>query len=422
MSTPWEGVGECKIQAKNYLDIVNLDKYDCILGTLFLRKCGISLDFQFQDIVICKELHIPTLPEKEGTSMMKPVWCGKWLHDQEQWAEGSLTHVEFSKSPQNPVMIEEVEDDNIHKMNAINKLDTDSIHIMESDDDDKGILFKCQYMKETWQHWDIPQEKPKDKLTEVPSHYGKYFERKSVPKMTERSVLRLHSDNFKYKGPSPKDEVLLPAMDANINKLKKGDEDLPELYKKWVEAAADILTGAPSHLPPLWEVNHRIPIIDENKWYNYHLLWCPESLKTQLINKIQTYKNAGWLEETSISQAAPMLCVFKKDGVKLHTVIDGCKHNDNIEKNMTLFPNQEQIHHDVAQAKYWSKIDMSNTYEQIHVEPKNVWKTVFATIYGTFLSHTMQQGDCNTPATFQWLMTIIFWDYIGRFVHVYLDD
>ena len=34
----------------------------------------------------------------------------------------------------------------------------------------------------------------------------------------------------------------------------------------------------------------------------------------------------------------------------------------------------------------------------------------------------MQQGDCNAPATFQQLMTIIFQEYIGRFVHVYLDD
>ena len=65
---------------------------------------------------------------------------------------------------------------------------------------------------------------------------------------------------------------------------------------------------------------------------------------------------------------------------------------------------------------------MSNVYEQIHVEPQDVWKTVFATIYGTFVSHTMQQGDCNAPATFQRLMTVIFRDYIGKFVHVYLND
>ena len=65
---------------------------------------------------------------------------------------------------------------------------------------------------------------------------------------------------------------------------------------------------------------------------------------------------------------------------------------------------------------------MSNVYKQIHVEPSDVWKMAFATIYGTFVTHTMQQGDCNAPATFQQLMTIIFREYIRRFVHVYLDD
>src|SRR3984957_19891164 len=65
---------------------------------------------------------------------------------------------------------------------------------------------------------------------------------------------------------------------------------------------------------------------------------------------------------------------------------------------------------------------MSNAYKQIHVEPSDVWKTAFANIYGTFVSHTMQQGDCNAPATFQRLMTVIFQEYIRRFVHIYLDN
>ena len=112
-----------------------------------------------------------------------------------------------------------------------------------------------------------------------------------------------------------------------------------------------------------------------------------------------------------------MLCVFKKDSVKLCTVINEHKYNDNTEKDMTPFPDQEQICHNIAQVKYQSKIDMLNMYEQIRIEPKDVWKAVFTTIYGTFVSHTMQQGDCNAPATFQQLMTIIFRDYIRRFVY-----
>lgn len=34
----------------------------------------------------------------------------------------------------------------------------------------------------------------------------------------------------------------------------------------------------------------------------------------------------------------------------------------------------------------------------------------------------MQQGDCNAPATFQRLMTHLFRRFIGKFLHVYLDD
>ena len=31
-------------------------------------------------------------------------------------------------------------------------------------------------------------------------------------------------------------------------------------------------------------------------------------------------------------------------------------------------------------------------------------------------------GDSNAPSTFQWLMTATFRDYIGKFIHVYLDN
>ena len=56
------------------------------------------------------------------------------------------------------------------------------------------------------------------------------------------------------------------------------------------------------------------------------------------------------------------------------------------------------------------------------MEPKDVPNTLFATIMGTYHSNVVQQGDCNAPATFQRLMTAIFRDVIGQFVHVYIDD
>jgi hypothetical protein len=58
----------------------------------------------------------------------------------------------------------------------------------------------------------------------------------------------------------------------------------------------------------------------------------------------------------------------------------------------------------------------------VRIEPEDVYKTAFATVFGTLESNVMQQGDCNAPATFQWLMTTIFHDAIGTHVHVYLDN
>jgi hypothetical protein len=46
---------------------------------------------------------------------------------------------------------------------------------------------------------------------------------------------------------------------------------------------------------------------------------------------------------------------------------------------------------DVARAKYRSKIDFSDAYEQVHVKPEDVLKNAFTTIYGTYTSHIMVQ-------------------------------
>jgi hypothetical protein len=64
----------------------------------------------------------------------------------------------------------------------------------------------------------------------------------------------------------------------------------------------------------------------------------------------------------------------------------------------------------VAQGKIRSKIDLSDTYEQVWICPGDVWKTAFAMISGTYVSNIMQQGDCNAPTTFQRLMMAIFCD------------
>src|SRR5260221_14692534 len=78
--------------------------------------------------------------------------------------------------------------------------------------------------------------------------------------------------------------------------------DLEKCYKHWYMKYADIVNRVPSELPPLWEINHRIPLIDNSKRYYYHLLHCPDAMKLQLMEKLQTYVDAGWWIPKVVSQ------------------------------------------------------------------------------------------------------------------------
>jgi hypothetical protein len=60
-------IGYDDIKSEEYLDIVNLDQFDLIVGTKFMRKHKMSLDFQYNTIRVAG-VPAPTLSEKEECS------------------------------------------------------------------------------------------------------------------------------------------------------------------------------------------------------------------------------------------------------------------------------------------------------------------------------------------------------------------
>ena len=150
-----------------------------------------------------------------------------------------------------------------------------------------------------------------------------------------------------------------------------------------------------------------ILLILPNRSITNYVPKCPDALKEELSEKISQYTSVGWWVPATVHQAVLMLCVLKKNG-KLQTVFDLCQQNDNMEKDVSPFLDQDIIHHDVARAPFRSKLDMSEVYEQIRMRPEDIPKTAFVTFFGTLVSVVMQQGDCNVPSTFQRLMMVVF--------------
>ncbi|KXN91596.1 hypothetical protein AN958_12890 [Leucoagaricus sp. SymC.cos] len=126
------------------------------------------------------------------------------------------------------------------------------------------------------------------------------------------------------------------------------------------------MQGLPEKLLLFCEVNHEIKLIDGNKRYKYHLPHCPQSLRDEFYDKLVRYVRAKWWEPCSTDQAAPLLCVLKKDS-QLRTITDARFHNDNTIKDVTPLLDQEVIQEDLARVKYCSKIDLADAYEQVYI-------------------------------------------------------
>ncbi|KAJ3511636.1 hypothetical protein NLJ89_g3978 [Agrocybe chaxingu] len=205
------------------------------------------------------------------------------------------------------------------------------------------------------------------------------------------------------------------------------EENLEDVRRFLREQAEPLCRmAAETELPPLRAINHRIDLIDENKIYPWRASRCPEAFQNQWIDKRDAYIRTGRWEVTNARNSVPIMFIPKpaKPGEtpKLRTVMDLRPRNANTKKMSSPLPDIDGIMRRVASKKYRSVLDLKDAYEQVRIEPSDVWKTAFATPNGNMVSHVIQIGDCNAPATYQALMNHIFSPYIGKFMDVYLDD
>lgn len=72
-----------------------------------------------------------------------------------------------------------------------------------------------------------------------------------------------------------------------------------ELREKWFKKTEDLWGPRELELPPMREINHSIPLIDETKVLHSRTPKCPEAYRPALLDKINRYTAAGLWKRTN---------------------------------------------------------------------------------------------------------------------------
>ena len=73
-------------------------------------------------------------------------------------------------------------------------------------------------------------------------------------------------------------------------------------------------------------------------------------------------------------------------------------------------------------AKVFSQLDLATGFYQLRVVEDSIPLTAFRTRHGSFEWLVMPFGLTNAPAFFVDLMNRVFWEYLDKFVLVFIDD
>jgi len=114
---------------------------------------------------------------------------------------------------------------------------------------------------------------------------------------------------------------------------------------------------------------------------------------------------------------------IKKKNGSLWLVQDYRALNAMTIKNRYPLPLISELVSQLRGAKYFTKLNVCWSFNNVRIKPRDEWKAAFCTNHGLFELFVIFFGMTNSPATFQTMMNEVFRTIIAKgIIVVYLDN
>ena len=210
-----------------------------------------------------------------------------------------------------------------------------------------------------------------------------------------------------------------PAVQVNAVTQSNVPTSVPLEYAEYADVFEEKNTETlPPHRP---NIDHEIPLIPGAKPVFGPIYNLSKTELRYLKDYIDQMLARGWIRPSKSPFGSPILFVKKADG-SLWLVVDYRKLNTLTVKNRYPLPLISELFDRLKNAKYYTRLDMQDAYNQLRVASGDEWKTAFRTRYGHFEYLVMPFGLTNAPASFQAYANDCLHDFLDLFCVVYLDD
>lgn len=198
--------------------------------------------------------------------------------------------------------------------------------------------------------------------------------------------------------------------------------DVPEEAVAVLDEFTDVMPKElPKTLPPRRNVDHKIELEPGAKAPSQAPYRMAPAELAELRKQLDELLEAGYIQPSKAPYGAPVLFQRKQDG-SMRMCVDYRALNKVTVKNKYPIPNASDLFDRLCRASYFTKLDLRAGYWQVRIAEGDEAKTACVTRYGSYEFLVMPFGLTNAPATFCNLMNDVLYEFLDRFVVVYLDD